>query len=220
MTEIRVGIVDDHCVVRQGLRALLDRQPDLRVIGEAASAPAALAMVAQARPDVVLLDLKLSADRDGDGLRVCAAVTERFGDSRVLVLTTFADEWLILEAIKQGAHGYVLKDVEVTELVRAIRAVHRGESAFDPRSASAVVQWLQGSGVRGRRGPGVPAQQITPREREILALVARGLSNSAIGQRLYISGTTVKFHVSNVMQKLGARRRAEAVYAASKMGLI
>ena len=220
MTEIRVGIVDDHCVVRQGLRALLDRQPDLRVVGEAASAPAALAMVAQARPDVVLLDLKLSADRDGDGLRVCAAVTERFGDSRVLVLTTFADEWLILEAIKQGAHGYLLKDVEVTELVRAVRAVHRGESAFDPRSASAVVQWMHGSGVRGRRGPGVPAQQITPREREILALLARGLSNGAIGQRLYISGTTVKFHVGNVMQKLGARRRAEAVYAASKMGLI
>src|SRR5262249_29953735 len=177
-------------------------------------------MVAQARPDVGLLDLKLSADRDGDGLRVCTAVTERFGESRVLVLTTFADEWLILEAIKQGAHGYLLKDVEVTELVRAVRAVHRGQSAFDPRSASAVIHWMQGSGTRGRRGPGVPAQQITPREREILALLARGLSNSAIGQRLYISGTTVKFHVSNVMQKLGARRRAEAVYAASKMGLI
>jgi two-component system, NarL family, response regulator DevR len=222
MTEIRVGIVDDHPVVRQGLRALLDRQPDLRVVGEAASAPAALAMVAQARPDVVLLDLKLSADRDGDGLRVCAAVTERFGRTRVLVLTTFADEWLILEAIKQGAHGYLLKDVEVTELVRAVRAVHRGESAFDPRSASAVIGWMRGSGTRGSgtRGPGVRAQQITPREREILALLARGLSNSAIGQRLYISGTTVKFHVSNVMQKLGARRRAEAVYAASKMGLI
>jgi len=225
MTEIRVGIVDDHPVVRQGLRALLDRQPDLRVVGEAASAPAALAMVAQARPDVVLLDLKLSADRDGDGLHVCAAVTERFGRTRVLVLTTFADEWLILDAIKQGAHGYLLKDVEVTELVRAVRAVHRGDSAFDPRSASAVIGWMRGSGTRGsgtrgRRGPGVPVQQITPREREILALLARGLSNSAIGQRLYISGTTVKFHVSNVMQKLGARRRAEAVYAASKMGLI
>jgi two-component system response regulator DevR len=235
MNEIRIGIVDDHCVVRQGLRALLDRQPDLRVIGEAASAPEALAMVAQARPDVVLLDLKLSVDRDGEGLRVCSAVTERFPDSRVLVLTTFADKWMILEAIRQGAHGFLLKDVEVSELVRAIRAVYRSESAFDSRSASAVVQWMHGSAVRGsavrgsavrgsaaggRRGPGVPAQQITPREREILALLARGLSNTAIGQRLYISGTTVKFHVGNVMQKLGARRRAEAVYAASKMGLI
>jgi two-component system response regulator DevR len=219
MNEIRVGIVDDHSIVRQGLRAMLDRQPDLRVVGEAASAPAALAMVAQARPDVVLVDLKLSPDRDGDGLRVCATITERFSHSRVLVLTSFADEWLTLEAIKQGAHGYLLKDVEVAELVRAIRAVSRGESAFDSRSAGAVVQWMHGSGVRGRGG-GVPAQQITPREREILALLARGMSNTAIGQRLYISGTTVKFHVGNVMRKLGARRRAEAVYAASKMGLI
>lgn len=217
MNEIRVGVVDDHSIVRQGLRAMLEREPDLRVVGEAASAASAMAMVAQARPDVVLLDLKLSAGGDRDGLRVCAAVTERFPGSRVLVLTTFADEWLILEAIKQGAQGYVVKDVELTELIQAVRAVHRGESAFDSRSASVVVHWMHGN---GKRGPGVPAQQITPREREILVLLARGMSNSAIGQRLYISGTTVKFHVGNVMHKLGATRRAEAVYAASKIGLI
>lgn len=215
MGEIRVGIVDDHSIVRQGLRAMLDREPDLRVVGEASSATSGTAMIAEALPHVVLLDLKLSAGRDCDGLRLCAAVTDRFPDSRVLVLTTFADEWLILEAIRQGAAGYVVKDVDLTELVRAIRAVHRGESAFDARSASVVVHWLHGS-----RGPGVPAQQITPREREILALLARGLSNAAIGQRLYISGTTVKFHVANLMHKLGATRRAEAVYAASKIGLI
>jgi two-component system, NarL family, response regulator DevR len=220
MTEIRIGIVDDHSVVRQGLRAMLDRERDLRVVGEAASAASAMPMVAQARPDVVLLDLKLSAGSDCDGLRVCGAVTERFPDSRVLVLTAFADEWLILEAIKQGAKGYLVKDVELTELVQAVRAVHRNEGAFDPGSASVVVRWMHGSGMHGQRGPGAPAQQITPREREILALLARGLSNAAIGQRLYISATTVKFHVGNVMHKLGATRRAEAVYAASKIGLI
>lgn len=215
MGEIRVGIVDDHSIVRQGLRAILDREPDLQVVGEAASAASATAMVARTRPDVVLLDLKLSAGSDCDGLSLCAAVTGRFPDSRVLVLTTFADEWLILEAIRQGAAGYVVKDVDLTELVRAIRAVRRGESAFDSRSASVVVHWLHGSA-----GPGVPAQGMTPREREILALLARGLSNAAIGRRLYISATTVKFHVANLMHKLGATRRAEAVYAASKMGLI
>jgi two-component system, NarL family, response regulator DevR len=215
MGEIRVGIVDDHSIVRQGLWAILDREPDLQVVGEAASAASATAMVATTRPDVVLLDLKLSAGSDCEGLSLCAAVTGRFPDSRVLVLTTFADEWLILEAIRQGAAGYVVKDVDLTELVRAIRAVRRGEGAFDSRSASVVVQWLHGSA-----GPGVPAQRITPREREILALLARGLSNAAIGRRLYISGTTVKFHVANLMHKLGATRRAEAVYAASKMGLI
>jgi len=126
-----------------------------------------------------------------------------------------AEEWLILESIRQGAKGFVLKDVDLTELIRAIRAVHRGESAFDSRSAGVVVSWMHGC-----QRPGAAAGDITPREREILALLARGLSNVAIGQRLYISAATVKFHVGNVMQKLGARRRAEAVYAASKLGLI
>ena len=133
----------------------------------------------------------------------------------MLVLTGSADEWLILESIKQGAKGFVVKDVDLTELVRAIRAVHRGQSAFDSRSAGVVVRWMRGS-----QRPGAAASDITPREREILVLLARGLSNVAIGQRLYISAATVKFHVGNVMAKLGARRRAEAVYAASKLGLI
>lgn len=215
MTEIRVGIVDDHPIVRQGLRALLDREPDLRVVGEAASAEAATAMVAQARPDVVLLDLKLSAGNDCEGLGLCAALTGRFPDSRVLVLTALADEWLILEAIRQGAKGYLGKDADLGELVRAVRAVHRDTDAFDSRSAGAVVRWAQ-----GRRDGGALAQQITPREREVLGLLARGMSNGAIAKRLYISGTTVKFHVGNVMRKLGATRRAEAVYQASKIGLI
>ena len=215
MNEIRIGIVDDHSILRQGLRALLEREPGLQVVGEAASAASAMAMVAQARPDVVLLDLKLSAGRDCEGLSLCAAVTERFPASRVLVLTAFADEWLILEAIKQGAKGYLVKDVDLTELIRAVRAVHRSESAFDSRTASVVVRW-----TRNKHDLGAPGQQITPREREILVLLARGLSNAAIGKRLYISGTTVKFHVGNVMRKLGASRRAEAVYEASKIGLI
>lgn len=215
VNEIRVAIVDDHSIVREGLRALLDREPGLRVVGEAASAAAGAAMVAEVRPDVVLLDLKLSGGRDCDGLNLCADLTRRFPDSRVLVLTAVADEWLVLEAIRQGAKGYLVKDVDLTELVRAVRAVHRSESAFDSRSASVVVRW-----TRGRNGPGFTSQQITPREREILALLARGMSNPAIGKRLYISGTTVKFHVGNVMRKLGATRRAEAVYEASKIGLI
>ena len=214
MNEIKVGIVDDHSLVRQGLRAMLDREPDLRVVGDAGAEQSAITMVAQAKPDVVLMDLKLTADGGCEGLDLCAKVAGRFPESRILVLTTFADEWLVREAIRQGAKGYVAKDVDLTELIRAIRAVHRGESAFDSRSASAVVSWL-------RREPDAEATaQITPREREILAMLARGLSNVAIGKRLYISDTTVKFHVTNLMHKLGARRRAEAVYAASKLGLI
>jgi DNA-binding NarL/FixJ family response regulator len=214
MNEIKVGIVDDHAIVRQGLRAMLDREPDLRVVGDAGAEGPAITMVDQARPDVVLLDLKLAIEGGCEGLDLCAKVADRYPESRVLVLTTFADEWLVREAIRQGAKGYVVKDVDLTELVRAIRAVYRGESAFDSHSASAVVNWL-------RREPDAEATgQITPREREILCLLAQGLSNMAIGKRLYISDTTVKFHVTNLMHKLGARRRAEAVYAASKLGLI
>jgi two-component system, NarL family, response regulator DevR len=214
MNEIKVGIVDDHSLVRQGLRAMLDREPNLRVVGDAGAERSAIAMVAQAKPDVVLMDLKLTTDGGCEGLGLCAKVAGRFPESRILVLTTFADEWLVREAIRQGAKGYIVKDVDLTELIRAIRAVYRGESAFDPRSASAVVSWL-------RREPDAEATaQITPREREILAMLARGLSNVAIGKRLYISDTTVKFHVTNLMHKLGAKRRAEAVYAASKIGLI
>ncbi|MBV9094213.1 MAG: response regulator transcription factor [Streptosporangiaceae bacterium] len=215
MDEIRVAIIDDHAIVRQGLRAMIDREPDLRVVGEAPSARLATAMLDRARPRVVLLDLKLTEGSECDGLSLCATITRRYPDAKVLVLTSSADEWLILESIKQGAKGFVLKDVDVTELIRAIRAVHRGESAFDSRTAGVVVRWMRGS-----QHPGATASDITPREREILSLLARGLSNVAIGQRLYISAATVKFHVGNVMQKLGARRRAEAVYAASKLGLI
>ena len=214
MNEIKVGIVDDHSIMRQGLRAMLDREPDLRVVGDADGERTAITMVAQASPDVVLMDLKLTIDGGCEGLDLCAKVADRFPESRILVLTTFADEWLVREAIRQGAKGYVVKDVDLTELIRAIRAVYRGDSAFDSRSASAVVSWL-------RREPDAEATaQITPREREILGMLARGLSNVAIGKRLYISDTTVKFHVTNLMHKLGARRRAEAVYAASKLGLI
>lgn len=214
MDEIRVGIVDDHVILRQGLRAMLDREPDLRVVGDAGDERSAIAMVAQARPDVVLIDLKLTTEGSCEGLGLCAQVAGRFPGSQLLVLTTFADEWLVREAIRQGAKGYVVKDVDLRELIRAIRAVYRGESAFDSRSASAVVSWL-------RREPDAEASaQITPREREILAMLAQGLSNVAIGKRLYISDTTVKFHVTNLMHKLGARRRAEAVYTASKLGLI
>jgi two-component system response regulator DevR len=200
--EIRVAIIDDHAIVRQGLRAMIDREPDLRVVGEASSAQLATAMLERARPRVVLLDLRLTAGLECEGLSLCATITQRLPDIRVLVLTSSADEWLILESIKQGALGFVLKDVDLTELVRAIRAVHRGESAFDPRSAGVVVRWMHGA-----HRPGMAASDITPREREILSLLARGMSNVAIGQRLY-------------MQKLGAKRRAEAVYAASKLGLI
>lgn len=210
---VRLALVDDHEIMRQGLRSVLEREPDLRVVAEAASAAEAVAAVARQLPDLVLLDLKLSTASDSEGIDLCRELTERHPGLAVLVLTTFLDEHLVLRAIRAGARGYVVKDVDTSGLVRAIRDVSRGGSAFDARSAAAV--------IRGLKTPEPPAStELTAREREVLRLLAGGLSNRVIGERLFISETTAKFHVGNVLRKLGVTRRAEAVYEASKAGLI
>jgi two-component system response regulator DevR len=208
----RLILVDDHAILRQGLRAVLEREDDLVVVGEASSEGEAEAVVRAMAPDVVLLDLKLSAGSDFEGLSLCAKLSAAHPEVGLLVLTTFLDETLVVRAVHAGARGYVVKDVDTTELVRAIRAVSAGESAFDARSAAAVVRSLNGRNET--------RQQLTDRELEVLRLLATGLSNQAIGERLFISATTAKFHVSNIMRKLVVTRRAEAVYAASKRGLI
>ncbi len=212
---IRLVVVDDHAIVRQGLRSILEREPDIRVVGEAATPGEALDLVARERPHIVLLDLKLSAGSDVDGLALCGELTGGGPAAPgVLVVTTFLDQQLVLRAIQAGARGYVLKDVDATALVAAIRAVRRGESAFDSHSAAAVVASLAAPAA------GPDGSDLTGREREVLALLARGLSNEAIGRELFISATTAKFHVGNVLRKLSVSRRAEAVYAGSKLGLI
>jgi two-component system response regulator DevR len=208
----RLVLVDDHAILRQGLRAVLEREEDLVVVGEASSEGEAEAVVSAVAPDVVLLDLKLSAGSEFEGLSLCAKLSAAHPGVGLLVLTTFLDEDLVVRAVHAGARGYVVKDVDTTELVRAIRAVSAGESAFDARSAAAVVRSLNGRNDT--------RQQLTGRELEVLRLLATGLSNHAIGERLFISATTAKFHVSNIMRKLEVTRRAEAVYAASKRGLI
>ncbi|MGA9874148.1 MAG: response regulator transcription factor [Rhodococcus sp. (in: high G+C Gram-positive bacteria)] len=209
---VRIVLVDDHAILRDGLKSVLERQADLSVVGEASSLDEGLAVVDRLAPDIVLMDLKLSAGTDYEGLVLCAKLSVAHPGIGLLVLTTFLDDRLVVEAVHAGARGYVVKDVDTTELVRAIRAVSRGESAFDSRSASAVVRSLGGQGGA--------VERLTGRELEVLRLLATGLSNNGIGTQLFISGTTVKFHVSNIMRKLGVGRRAEAVYAASKQGLI
>jgi DNA-binding NarL/FixJ family response regulator len=207
---VRIVIVDDHPILRQGLRSLLEREHDLQVVGEASSPGEALAVVERSHPTIVLLDMKLSPASDSDGLSVCALLTERYPGLGVLVLSTFLDDALVVNAIQHGARGYVVKDVDTVELVRAIRLVARNGSAFDSRSVAAM--------VRSINAP--PAQSsFTDRELNVLRLVARGLSNRAIGGQLHLSETTVKFHVRNIMRKLDATSRAEAVYKATKTGL-
>ncbi|PUA81619.1 MadR family response regulator transcription factor [Nocardioides currus] len=213
VTTVRIMLVDDHAIVRQGLRSILERERDLVVVAEASTPDEALTVIGRSGPHIVLLDLKLSTASDSEGLDLCAELSARHPDVGVLVLTTFLDEQLVLKAIRAGARGYVLKDVDTSGLVRAIRDVSRGESAFDARSAAAM--------VRGLNAPDPEeSQQLTSREREVLRLLARGLSNRDIGEKLYISETTAKFHVGNILRKLGVSRRAEAVYEATKLGLI
>ena len=209
---IRLVLVDDHAILREGLRSVLERQRGLVVVGEASSEAEAVAVVLATTPDVVLLDLKLSAGSEYEGLSLCTKLSAAHPGIGLLVLTTFLDEDLVVRAMHAGARGYVVKDVDTTELVRAIRAISAGDSAFDSRSAAAV--------VRSMSGRADVHQQLTARELEVLRLLATGLSNTQIGEQLYISATTAKFHVSNIMRKLEVSRRAEAVYAASKRGLI
>jgi two-component system, NarL family, response regulator DevR len=210
---ISIVLVDDHAIVRQGIRSILERHPQMCVVGEAATSQEAMAVVSDTRPRIVLLDLKLSTSSDTEGLELCKKLTSTYSDTAVLVLTTLIDDQLVVRAIRSGASGYVVKDVDTRELLRAIQAVSQGESAFDSRSAAAMVRSLNA------RSP-LESKQLTEREREVLSLLARGLSNRDIGKRLYISETTAKFHVGNIIRKLNVSRRAEAVYAASKMGLI
>jgi DNA-binding NarL/FixJ family response regulator len=207
---VTIVLIDDHANVRQGLRSLLEREHDLQVVGEASSAGEALAVVERTRPAIVLLDMKLSPALDNEGLRVCAWLTKRYPGLRVLVLSTFVDDALVVSAIQHGACGFVVKDVDTMELVRAIRLVARNGSAFDSRSAAAM--------MRSINAP-APRSALTDRELNVLQLVARGLSNRGIGARLYLSETTVKFHVRNIMRKLDATSRAEAVYKAAKSGM-
>jgi DNA-binding NarL/FixJ family response regulator len=207
---VTLVLIDDHAILRQGLRSLLEREPDLQVVGEASSPGEALAVVQQTRPAIVLLDMKLSPASDDDGLALCAQLTKQYPGLGVLVLSTFVDDALVVSAIQHGACGYVVKDVDTQELVRAIRLVAQSGSAFDARSAAAMMRSIHAPQARS---------PLTERELSVLRLVANGLSNKGIAAELYLSETTVKFHIRNIMRKLDAASRAEAVYRATKNGL-
>ena len=208
----RVMLVDDHAIVRRGLRSILELEPDISVVAEAGGRSEALRLLDRVQPDVILLDLKLSADLDAEGLELCSEILARRPGSRVVILSTFLDENLLNQSLRRGAKAYVLKEVDVVELVRIIRAVSRGESGFDSRSAEMVRALVAHSGDSLE-------SDLTAREREVIGLLAHGLTNREIGTQMFVSESTAKFHVHNVMRKLGVRRRAEVAYAAGKLGL-
>jgi two-component system, NarL family, response regulator DevR len=206
---IKVFLLDDHEVVRRGVRELLeaDSGGEIEVTGEAGTAEEALRRLPAVRPDVAILDVRLP---DGNGVEVCREIRSRHPETQCLMLTSFADDEALFDAIMAGAAGYVLKQVRGADLVDSVRRVAAGQSLLDPSVTAAVLERL-------RHGPGDDAdvERLTDQERRILDLLAEGLTNRQIGERLYLAEKTVKNYVSNLLMKLGMHRRTEAaVYAA------
>jgi len=203
---VRVFLLDDHEIVRRGLRELLEDEDDLEVVGEAGTAEEALTRIAAASPNVAVLDVRLP---DGDGVQVCRDIRSKHPEIACLMLTSYADDEALFSAIVAGASGYVLKQVRGTDLVDGIRRVGRGESLLDPATTARVLQRL--------RQPSEPDELavLTDQERHILDLIVEGMTNRQIGERLFLAEKTVKNYTSNLLSKLGMSRRTEAaVYAA------
>jgi NarL family two-component system response regulator LiaR len=209
---IRVLIADDHAVVRQGLRTFLDLQADIDVVGEAADGEEAVAVAAEHAPDVILLDLVMPRL---DGIGALRRLREAAPAASVIVLTSFGEDERLFTALRAGASGFLLKDVEPAELVRSIRTAHSGGSPLSPAVAARVVEELTSGGSRAPA-----ADELTPRELEVLCLIARGRSNKRIALELGVAEKTVKTHVSHVLAKLGLSDRTQAALYAVREGLV
>ncbi|MDG9718462.1 response regulator transcription factor [Streptomyces sp. DH24] len=202
--KIRVFLLDDHEVVRRGVRELLAGEDDMEVVGEAATAADALARIPAGRPDVAVLDVRLP---DGSGVEVCREIRSRDESVKCLMLTSFADDEALFDAIVAGASGYVLKAIRGTELLAAVRDVAAGKSLLDPVATARVLERLRDGG--GPREDDELAE-LTPQERRILELIGEGLTNRAIGERLHLAEKTIKNYVSGLLSKLGMQRRSQA----------
>jgi len=217
---IRIVVVDDHPVVRDGLVAILGTQPDFAVVGEAADGAEAVRLVAALHPDVLLLDLELP---ELDGVAVLERLRAAGSPARAIVFTAFDTDERILGAVRAGAQGYLLKGAPRAEVFRAVRVVHAGGSLLEPLVASKLLRQVgqADGGARGRTGGAeIPDPALTPREREVLGALGRGLQNKEIAVRLGMSERTVKFHVGSIFRKLGAGNRTEAVTIALQRRLL
>jgi NarL family two-component system response regulator LiaR len=211
-TPIRVVIADDHEMVRRGLVMFLDTAPDVTVVGQAANGAQAVRLCSQLQPDVVLMDLLMP---DMDGLTAIAAIKESQPGIRIIALTSFHDDALVPRVLQSGAIGYLLKDIAAKGLVDAIRAAKAGRSTLAPEAMQALVDRTVGSASSKSRG-----DDLSPRERDVLALMVRGLRNPEIAKELIVSRSTVNFHVSRILAKLGVHGRTEAVAVAVQNQLV
>jgi NarL family two-component system response regulator LiaR len=208
---IRVLLADDHAVVREGLKAFLDLQDGIEVAGEAVDGEDAVEAAVRLRPDVILMDLVMPRM---DGVTAMRRLRELLPGARVIVLTSFLDDEKLLPALRSGAAGYLLKNAQPQELVRAVRAAHAGEALLDPVVAARLVATLSADGVED------PLDRLTPREREVLVLIGRGFPNKLIARELAVSEKTVKAHVGHVLAKLGVTDRTQAAIVAVRSGLV
>jgi DNA-binding NarL/FixJ family response regulator len=218
MGEIRVLVADDQQLVREGLRVLLDLAPGIRVVGEASNGAEAVERARQMRPDVVLMDVRMPKL---DGVAATRRVREMCPDVQVIILTTFDDDEYVFDGLRAGAVGYLLKDVPSEQLAEAIRAAARGEAFIQPSVTRKVVAEFTRLAEREHRRREQPlVEPLSARELEVLALLAEGLSNQEIANRLTIAPGTVKNHVSNVLSKLSVRDRTQAILRAQEIGLL
>ncbi|QEU90109.1 response regulator [Streptomyces kanamyceticus] len=208
---IRVFLLDDHEVVRRGVRDLLDAEPDISVVGEAGTSERALVRGPALRPDVAILDIRLP---DGDGVTVCRELRSKMPEVVCLMLTSFDDDDALLDAIMAGAAGYVLKQIKGTDLIDAVRTVASGQSLLDPATTARLMSTLRGPDEAVAPQDDKLAR-LSDRERDILALIGDGLTNRQIGKRLYLSEKTVKNHISRLLSKLGVERRIQAAVIAA-----
>jgi len=207
--QIKVFLLDDHEIVRLGVRDLLEAESDITVVGEAGTAASALARIPALRPDVAVLDVRLP---DGDGVSVCRDIRSRMPEVACLMLTSFGDDEALFEAIMAGAAGYVLKQIRGTDLVGAVRTVASGRSLLDPEAASRVM-----ARMRDQSRKSDPLAGLTGQERKILELIGEGLTNRQIGERLFLAEKTVKNYVSALFAKLGMERRTQAAAYAARI---
>jgi DNA-binding NarL/FixJ family response regulator len=206
--QIKVFLLDDHEIVRRGVRDLLEAEPDIRVIGEAGTAASALARIPALRPDVAVLDMRLP---DGDGVEVCREVRSRMPGVACLILTSFGDDEALFNAVMAGAAGYVLKQIHGSDLVGAVRTVAAGQSMLDPQAAGKLMARL-----RGQQKKHDPLAGLSPQERRILELIGDGLTNRQIGEQMFLAEKTVKNYVSALFAKLGMERRTQAAAFAAR----
>ncbi len=207
---IKIFLLDDHEMVRRGLRDILTTEDDLEVVGEAGTVTEGVKGIVELKPDVALVDVVLP---DGNGVEVCEALARHAPDVRILVLTSFSDDDTLFAAINAGAAGYVLKRVGSSELVRSVRGVHAGQSLVDPRLTDRMFDRLRS----GQSDDEERMSELTERERGLLELVAEGLTNRQIGDRLHLSEKTVKNYVSTMLKKLGMDTRTEAAVFATQL---